>query len=365
MNMPMMHDAALLRLIDQVRTAASDGRALDIRGGDTKSFLGGARRGEPLALREMAGISSYEPTELVVTARAGTLLSELESVLAASGQYLPFDPPRFAPGGTVGGMVAAGLAGPARAAVGGVRDHVLGMTLLDGRGEVVTFGGQVMKNVAGYDISRLMAGSMGILGAILEVSVKVLPRPRAVETIVLDADEDGALALVDAWRSRPLPIHASAWRGGELRVQLAGARAAVQAARAQLGGCSLDAGTAEDDWTKLRDHRHPFFSADPANEPVSLWRLSLPAGTPPLRLAGDTFIEWGGCLRWLRTRESAAAVHAAVQKAGGHAVRWGGGESEAHRQAPMNDTALRLHRQLKRAFDPKGIFNPGRLHPDL
>lgn len=206
---PMTHDAALHALIDQVRSAAGAGRRLDIRGGDTKAFLGGARQGEPLALRGLAGISSYEPTELVVTARAGTRLSDLEATLAASGQHLPFDPPRFAAGGTVGGMVAAGLAGPPRAAVGGVRDHVLGLTLLDGRGEVLTFGGQVMKNVAGYDVARLLAGSMGVLGPILEVSLKVLPRPKAVCSLVLDVDQRDALGLVDRWRPRPLPIQAS------------------------------------------------------------------------------------------------------------------------------------------------------------
>ena len=367
MNMPMIHDAALHTLIDQVRNAASEGRQLDIRGGDTKAFLGGARRGEPLALRQLTGVSSYEPTELVVTARAGTLLSELEATLADAGQYLPFDPPRFAPGGTVGGMVAAGLAGPARAAVGSVRDYVLGMTLLTGRGEVVTFGGQVMKNVAGYDVARLLAGSMGVLGVILDVSLKVLPRPKAVRSLALEVDEANALALIDGWRRQPLPINATAWHAGELLVRLAGARAAVDAATKQLGGRGLEQEADQDRWAKLRDHRHWFFepkSAQPTDA-GALWRLSVPAGVAPLEIEGDTLLEWGGSQRWLRTRTDAATVHAAARRAGGHAIRWSGSGPASERVAPMDATVLRLHRQLKHAFDPQGIFNAGRLHPDL
>jgi len=241
-----------------------------------------------------------------------------------------------------------------------VRDHVLGITLLDGRGDCLSFGGQVMKNVAGYDVSRLMAGSMGVLGVILEVSLKVLPRPQAERTVVLDAGEAEALALMDGWRRRPLPIQASAWHAGALWVRLAGAGAAVQSAAALLGGRPLDGGA--DAWAALRDHRHGFFSAAEAGA-APLWRLSLPAGTPPLGLAGEGFVEWGGCLRWLRTPAPAQAVQAAAQRVGGHAWRWAGEGPEAERLAPLNEVLLRLHRQLKRAFDPQGIFNPGRLHP--
>lgn len=363
MNRPVNHDTALLRLIDQVRSAASEGRQLDLRGGDTKAFLGGRRQGDPLELRELAGISSYEPTELVVTARAGTPLSQLDAALAASGQYLPFDPPRFGAGGTVGGMVAAGLAGPARAAVGSVRDFVLGMTMLDGRGEVVTFGGQVMKNVAGYDLARLIAGSMGVLGMILEVSIKVLPCPKAVRTLALEVDEADALGWMNGWRSRPLPINATAWHAGLLHVRLAGAGAAVASAARLIGGRVLDADGQAQTWALVRDQRHRFFDTGRAQH--ALWRFSVPAGRPPLPLDGDVFMEWGGCLRWVRTSACAEAVHEAARRVGGHAVRWRGEGPDAQRLAPMNDTLVRLHRQLKNAFDPHGIFNPGRLHPDL
>src|ERR1700734_333861 len=229
-------DPALARLIDQVSIAREQRAPLDIWGGGTKRFYGESPAGAPLDMTPLSGITCYEPTELVVTARAGTPLRDLEAALEEHGHCLPFEPPRFAPGGTVGGMVAAGLSGPARAAVGAVRDHVLGLTLLNGRGEVLTFGGQVVKNVAGYDVSRLIVGSLGILGIICEVSLKVLPINRATETLCFDWDERRALEQFNIWASQPLPLNASAWYEGRLHVRLAGAQAAVSAASLKLGG---------------------------------------------------------------------------------------------------------------------------------
>ncbi|HEX7438093.1 MAG TPA: glycolate oxidase subunit GlcE, partial [Caldimonas sp.] len=245
------HAPALQRLIDQVLGARDRRAALEIRGGGTKAFYGGSPRGEPLDLRPLAGISSHEPSELVVTVRGGTPLAELEAALAEHGQCLPFEPPRFAGGGSVGGMVAAGLSGPARASVGGVRDYVLGATILNGRGEVLTFGGQVMKNVAGYDVSRLMAGSLGILGVICEVSLKVLPVAPAATTLVFDCDEAHALKQLAAWAGQPLPLHASAWHEGRMHLRLAGADAAVRAAAAHLGGAALAPEAASAWWGSL------------------------------------------------------------------------------------------------------------------
>jgi glycolate oxidase FAD binding subunit len=370
-------DPALRELIDRVRAACADGTSLDVRGGGTKAWLGGMPAGEPLATTALRGISSYEPSELVVTVRAGTSLAELEAVLAEKGQCLPFEPPRFGANGTVGGMVAAGLAGPSRAAVGGVRDYVLGASLLNGRAELVSFGGQVMKNVAGYDVARLLAGSMGVLGVVCEVSLKVLPQPVATATVSFEADQDQAIRHLNQWAGKPLPLHASAWWQGTLVVRLSGAEAAVSAALKQLGGDRIDPGPAAAFWSGLRDQTDEFFAtaaiaARQAVPPRRLWRLSLPAVAPPLELAGDTLLEWGGAQRWLLTEESATAVREAARAAGGHASRWRAAERDAGARddadsppAPPPAPLGRIHRELKVAFDPQRIFNPGRLMPGL
>ncbi len=355
--------AALDSLIEQVRAARADGRPLAIRGGGTKDFYGGAIVGTPLDMRALAGISSYEPTELVVTARAGTPLAELEAVLAAQGQCLPFEPPRFGAAGTVGGMVAAGLAGPARAAVGGVRDYVLGATLLNGRAEVLSFGGQVMKNVAGYDVSRALAGSMGCLGAICEVSLKVLPRPPATLTLRFELDQAAAIRRVNEWGGQPLPLNASAWWDGMLVVRLAGAAAAVKSARDKLGGELIAPETAEPFWRGLRDHGDEFFvgAARAVEAGATLWRLSVPASTPPLKLSGEQLLEWGGAQRWICTTAPASLLRETAAAAGGHAVLFRGEDKSAGVFAPLKPAQERIQRALMRAFDPDALFNRGRL----
>ncbi|HMN75137.1 MAG TPA: glycolate oxidase subunit GlcE [Burkholderiaceae bacterium] len=369
-----MADAALDAIVDRVRAARADRAPLDIRGGATKSFYGEAPRGAPLDMRGLAGISSYEPSELVVTARAGTPLAELEAMLAEKGQCLAFEPPRFenptnasVRGGTVGGMVAAGLAGPARATAGSVRDHVLGATLLNGRGEVLSFGGQVIKNVAGYDVSRVLAGSLGILGAICEVSIKVLPRAAATRTLRFELDEGAALQRTAEWGGQPLPISASAWWRGMLVVRLAGADAAVHAARLRLGGEAIEETLAQEFWTGLRDQTDEFFAA--ASQAVgggaSLWRLALPQTAAALGLAGDTLVEWGGAQRWLVSEAPARQVRDAAARAGGHATLFRAQDKSAGVFAPLAPPLARIHHELKRAFDPEGIFNPGRLYPGL
>ncbi|MCW5635026.1 MAG: glycolate oxidase subunit GlcE [Rubrivivax sp.] len=369
-------DPALARLVEQVREARACKAPLEIRGGGSKAFYG-----EPmpeglavLGTRELAGISSYEPSELVVTARAGTPLVELEATLAERGQCLAFEPPRFCDGlaTTVGGMVAAGLAGPARAAVGGVRDFVLGATLLNGRAEVLTFGGQVMKNVAGYDVSRLLAGSLGVLGVLCEVSLKVLPQPPATTTLRFELDEAQALLRLNAWGSEPLPITGSAWWERTLVVRLAGATAAVQAAARKLGGEVIAPPLAEAFWRGLRDHRDEFFTSAEAavRGSASLWRLSVPSTAPPLGLPGEQLVEWGGAQRWLCTGAPAQAVRDSAAAVGGHATlfraaREKGADKGVAVFAPLAPPLLRIHRELKRAFDPEGVFNPGRMYADL
>jgi glycolate oxidase FAD binding subunit len=375
-------DPAVARLVEQVQAARAGRSTLRIRGGDTKLFYGelgplraagpatahaDAQTGAVLDLRPLSGISSYEPSELVVTARAGTPLAELEAVLAERQQSLAFEPPRFAAGGTVGGMVAAGLAGPARAAVGGVRDYVLGATLLSGRAEVLSFGGQVMKNVAGYDVSRVLAGSLGTLGAILEVSLKVLPLPAATTTLRFDLDQAQALQRLNEWGGQPLPLNASAWWDGTLAVRLCGALAAVQAAQQRLGGEVIPPVLAQDFWAGLRDQRDEFFVAaeKAAQGTANLWRLSVPQTAPPLPLPGELLVEWGGAQRWLCTGVPAQAVRDACAAVGGHATLFRALDKRAGVFAPLPEPLLRIHQALKQAFDPDRVFNAGRLYPGL
>jgi glycolate oxidase FAD binding subunit len=360
-------DPVLARLVGAVDRARERRTPLDIQGGGTKRFYGESPLGEPLDLTALSGITSYEPTELVVTVRAGTKLSDLESALTQHGQCLPFEPPRFAPGGTVGGMVAAGLSGPARASVGSVRDHVLGVTLLNGRGEVLSFGGQVTKNVAGYDVSRLVVGSLGVLGIICEVSIKVMPVSVAKATLCFEADQAHALAKLGGWAAQPLPISATTWQEGRLHVRLAGAGAAVAAACVQLGGQRIDHALAEAWWTNVRDQTEAFFWLSPADLAggEALWRLSVPATTAPLNLPGQQFIEWGGAQRWCRSHAAAPLVRDIAARAGGHAVLIRGADKTHGVFAPLSASLMRVHRGLKQAFDPARIFNPGRLYADL
>ncbi|MFN7711806.1 MAG: glycolate oxidase subunit GlcE [Curvibacter sp.] len=356
-------DTPLKDLVERVQWAAATGTPLRIRGGGSKDFYGQSLQGELLDTRSLRGIVSYEPSELVVTVRAGTSLAEVEAALAEKGQYLPFEPPHFAAGGaqaTVGGMVAAGLNGPARASVGAVRDYVLGAQLLNGRAELLTYGGQVMKNVAGYDVSRLLAGSLGSLGLIVAVSLKVLPRAVAEATLVFELDEARALQQLNAWGSQPLPLNASCWHQGALMVRLRGAAAAIAAAKKTMGGQVMDDGAAAQLWTALREQTAAFFVLE---EGEALMRLSVPDTTPPLNL-GPTLIEWHGGQRWLKLPLAAAqqAVPAGVP---GHATLFRGGDKSAGVFTPLPAPLDRIARELKKQFDPAGICNRGRLYPDF
>ncbi len=361
------HEPALQALMDRVLAAGREGAPLCIRGGGTKDFYGETPAGAVLDTRALTGTSSYEPTELVVTTRCGTPLAELEALLAAEGQCLPFEPPRYGAGSTVGGMLAAGLSGPARARAGSLRDHVLGATLLNGSGEIMSFGGQVIKNVAGYDVSRLFAGAMGTLGIVLEVSLKVLPVARASATLRFELDQASALERLHEWGGLPLPLDASAWWDGNLLVRLSGADAAVQGAALRLGGESIDATLAGPFWDGLRDHGDDYFvrARRVAERGGALWRLSLPQTAPVLDLEGDTLVEWHGAQRWLITSQHSAGVRAAAAAVGGHATLFRARSKTPGVFAPLAAPLDRIHRQLKQAFDPAGIFNPGRLYPDF
>jgi glycolate oxidase FAD binding subunit len=339
-----------------ILAAGSARQGLRIRGGGSKDWYGQDPQGELLDTRAYSGVVAYDPTELVITVRAGTPLAEVEAVLAQQNQALAFEPPHFGAGATVGGMVACGMSGPRRAAVGAVRDFVLGAVIMDGKGEELHFGGQVMKNVAGYDVSRMLAGSLGTLGLLLEVSLKVLPKPYAEATLRLEMSEEEAIRRLNVWGGQPLPISASAWCEGALVLRLSGAKAAIVAAQQTIGGEEIDG---EDFWLALREQSNEFFTQ--ANV---LWRLSLPSTTAPLAL-GEQLIEWGGAQRWLRTDADAdvAAIRAAAVQAGGHATLFRGGDKSVGVFQPLAPAVARIHQNMKNAFDPDGIFNPGRMYP--
>ena len=370
----------LQSIVERIRAATADGTPLRIRGGGTKDFYGNAAHPPPgdalIDTRPLAGIVSYEPSELVVTVRAGTPLAELEALLAEQGQCLPFEPPHFRTAendrATVGGMVAAGLSGPARANVGAVRDYVLGATLVDGRGEVLSFGGQVIKNVAGYDVSRVLAGSLGTLGLIAEVSLKVLPVPPAETTLRFECTQAEALDLLNGWGGRPLPLNASCWvleeagrDVGALYLRLRGAVAAVEAACGQLGGQVQPDAAVE--WALCREQQLPWFIDGAASGGLDLWRVSVPQTAPVLALDSAPLIEWHGGQRWYFARPGeGAGIRAVAKDVGGHATlfRMAGAEAPSlpvPRFTPLPPTLERIHRALQREFDPAGIFNRGRL----
>jgi len=340
----------------RIRAATAAKTPLRLRGGGTKDWYGQALQGEVLDTRAYAGVVSYEPTELVITARCGTPLAEIEALLARHGQMLAFEPPRFGPESTIGGVAASALSGPRRASAGAVRDFMLGAVLMDGHGEALRFGGQVMKNVAGYDVSRLLAGSLGTLGLILEVSLKVLPVPPGVASLRFEMSEIDALRRLNEWGGQPLPISASCWHQGVLSLRLSGAAAAVTAAQRKLGGEALDGADAF--WDALRDQTHPYFSGG------SLWRLSVPSAASAIILRGEQLIEWGGAQRWLKVDDAAQAdsIRRTVAAAGGHATLFRGGDHSAGVFHPLAPAVMKIHQRLKDAFDPAGIFNPGRMY---
>ncbi|MGE5336421.1 MAG: glycolate oxidase subunit GlcE [Gemmatimonadota bacterium] len=354
-----MADAIAL-LQERVRAAGAAKTPLAIRAGGTKDFYGNAVKGEPLDPRAHAGIVAHEPTELVITARCGTPLAELEAALDEKGQMLAFEPPHFGAAATVGGCVAAGLSGPRRASVGSARDFVLGVKLIDGRGDLLRFGGTVMKNVAGYDVSRLLAGSLGTLGVIVEASLKVLPKPPAEATLRFELDEATAIRRMNEWAGQPLPISATAWSSGALAVRLSGARAAVDAARTKLGGERVDDAQAQSFWRGIREHTDPFFVVN-----APLWRLGVPSTAEPLAAAGEQMIEWGGAQRWLRTSLPAHEVRKRAQSLGGHATLFRGGDRSVGVFAALAPAVAAIHKRLKAEFDPAGIFNPGRMYSDF
>ena len=343
---------------DRVRAAFESDTPLCIEGGGTKRFLGRAPAGEPLKVGEHRGVVNHAPSELVLTVRAGTPVADTQAALAEHGQWLAFDPPRHEKASTIGGVVACALSGPARPWTGAVRDFVLGTRIVNGRGDVLSFGGEVMKNVAGYDVSRLMAGALGTLGVLLEVSFRLLPRPAWDRTRVLELTAGEAIRRLTEWARAPLPILGACHDGERLHVRLAGAQASVAEAAERIGGEPGDGSL----WESLRDHRHPFFANAEDGPPV--WRLSVPAHAPPVDLPGSVLIDWGGAQRWVRSDAPGPELRAAAEAAGGHATCFRGGDRDEPFH-PLAEGLDDLHARLKCAFDPRRILNPGRLYPDL
>ncbi|HTI16378.1 MAG TPA: glycolate oxidase subunit GlcE [Trinickia sp.] len=342
-------------LLDAVREAIDKHTPLAIRGGDTKAFLSRpieAGNAQPIDTRDHCGIVSYDPTELVVTARAGTRLAELEATLDEAGQMLACEPPAFDGQATIGGAVAAALSGARRPWVGSVRDFVLGCRIITGHGKHLRFGGEVMKNVAGYDVSRLFAGSFGCLGLITEVSLKVLPKPRATLDLALEMPAADVLRKLPAWRNEGVPLAGVCHVDGMLRLRLEGGERSVAGARERLGGTVMDGSF----WTDLRAMRLPFFA-----DPAPLWRLSLPASAPLAELPGAVLLDWGGMQRWLKSSASASVIREAARALGGYATCFAPGVP-AEPFEPLPAALLRVHQQLKAKLDPHGVFNPGRLY---
>ena len=339
----------------QVKEALADDRPLRIQGANTKHFLGRACAGQVLDTRSHRGIVTYDPTELVITARAGTPLAQLRAAVDAAGQTLPFEPPAYGEGATLGGTIAAGLSGPRRPWAGSARDYVLGTRVITGLGKHLRFGGEVMKNVAGYDLSRLMTGSFGALGLLTEVSLKVLPKPRACFSIRMHTDVERALLKLSEWGQQPMPISGACHDGEYLYLRLESGEGSVAAAHERIGGEPVDSCF----WDDLNEHRLDFF-----DDARPLWRLSLPNNIGPLPLPGEQLIDWGGAQRWLKSDADAQRIRQSVGEVGGHATCYSPGVTDAPFQ-PLPALMLRYHRQLKAQLDPQGIFCPGRLYPEL
>lgn len=363
-----MVDRVEARLADAVRAAGADRRVLHICGGGSKAGLGGVPRGEPLAMLEWRGIVDYDPAELVVTVLAGTPLAELQAELARHDQMLPFEPPAW-PGATVGGVVASGLAGPRRAFAGSVRDALLGVRLLDGQGQMLRFGGRVMKNVAGFDLFRLQAGAWGRLGVLLDVSFRLLPRPQSEVTVALAASAEEAVARMNRLAGTPMPLSAAAWRDGTLHLRLSGSAVGVEAALPATGGALVDADRAARYWAAAAamppgssgeggSATRPGTAAD-ATAALPLWRLALPSATRSLAPEGEVAIDWCGGLRWLATATPAVEVRALAAGLGGHATAWHGNPARPAMH-PLDPVRLALHRRLFEVFDPLGVFDSGR-----
>jgi len=350
-------------LQDRVRAACNDKTMLKIVGGNSKQFYGNYSEKNNVKVIETRihqGIISYEPSELVITARAGTPLKEIEAILAENNQMLPFEPPHFGEHATLGGAIATGLSGSRRPFTGSARDFVLGTKIISGKGDIMSFGGQVMKNVAGYDVSRLMVGALGTLGLLLEISIKVLPRPNTEVTQVIAMSQQEALKAMQEHNQTPLPLSALAYENEKLYIRLSGAASAVSSSQKKVGGETLV--HADNFWQQLNEQTHSFF-----DNKAPLWRLSVPY-TANVDLNENSFIDWAGALYWMHSDKEAEEIRQHAIEQGGHATLFkvsDNSQSIQERFTPLEAKIKQLHVNLKMRFDPYGILNYGRLYSDL
>jgi glycolate oxidase FAD binding subunit len=345
----------LSQLLDQVRGAISDAEPLCIVGGNSKRHLGREPTGKPISVVDHAGVVDYQPTELVVTVRAGTTLSELQEILAEENQFLACEPPEFDGKATVGGTLACNQSGPSRPWYGSIRDHVLGVRLINGKGEHLRFGGQVMKNVAGYDVSRLQAGAMGTYGLLTEVSLKVLPQPESSITVRRRLDADAAIRVMNEVGMTPTPLTGACWHDGDLYFRLSGPTDVIKVAASGFDGEALADGVAF--WMALREQTLPFFGAA-----KDQWRLSLRSNTPHCKPEKDWLIDWGGAQRWLAGQHDRDELESIAAGSGGELTHHRGGDRSAEVLPSQSSHKRAVLTHMKQAFDPAGVFNPGRLY---
>ena len=344
-------------LASKVQDAFHSKRLLRIEAGNSKQFYGRKIQGDVLSVLSHAGISEYEPSELYITARCGTSINEIENIIDNENQMLPFEPPHFGSAATFGGMIAAGLSGPRRVSHGAVRDCVLGVEVINGKGEVLQFGGKVMKNVAGYDVSRLMCGAMGTLGILTNITLRLMPKPMCEQTIAISINSVDAILKMNEMANTPLPITATFYDGNVLYIRNSGSLSTVEKCAEMIGGDYIDGSNLF--WTSVREHTHEFFLTE-----SPLWRISVPSNTKSLNIEGNYVMEWNGALRWYKTDSSPDAIRTEAERVGGHACLFRGGHSDDVFH-PLSHAMQKINRKLKQAFDPAEILNTGKLYAEI
>lgn len=358
-----------VEIASKVKDACIQQQPLIIKAGDTKPFYGRNIQAETFSIAKHTGVIEYEPSELYISARSGTSLQEIQETIAQHNQMLPCEPALFGKSATLGGMVACGLSGPRRPYAGSVRDCILGTEIINGNGDPLHFGGRVMKNVAGYDVSRLMCGALGTLGIITSVTIRLLPMPEHEETIALTVDLDSAIKLMNQWANTPMPISATFYDGKNLFIRLSSSLSAARACKSKIGGDSIT--NSETFWNDVKEHIHPFFVSE-----NPLWRISVPPNTAKLDIPGKNVLEWNGALRWYITDTHESKIRSEVEQIGGHATLFKGcstgktpGQSTDQFSGqvfhPLSETSMKIHQKLKQVLDPAGILNPGKMFAEL